>query len=129
MPSLVTACRFAVESMYTGHPVGVHGTDKCFHSTEIAEKITRAIDLDARARLSEALARALASSRHVDVVDLLTASPVLRAEVVRDGVVLVERDRIARFDFEMDAIRRFEDTRQLRRVQHDLLREATRGPA
>ncbi len=43
MPSLATASRFAVESMYTGHPVGVHGTDKCFHSTEIAEKITRAI--------------------------------------------------------------------------------------
>jgi hypothetical protein len=43
MPDMATACRFAVESLYSEHPVGVHGTDKCFHSTEIAEKITRAI--------------------------------------------------------------------------------------
>jgi hypothetical protein len=44
MPDMKTATRFAVESLYTEHPVGVHGTDKCFHSVEVAEKITRAIE-------------------------------------------------------------------------------------
>lgn len=43
LPDLDTAARFAVESLYTAHPVGVHGTDKCFHSVEVAEKIVRAI--------------------------------------------------------------------------------------
>jgi hypothetical protein len=43
LPDFATACRFAVESIYTEHPVGVHGTDKCYHSVEVAEKITRAI--------------------------------------------------------------------------------------
>ncbi len=41
MPDMNTATRFAVESIYTAHPVGVHGTDKYFHSVEIAQKIIR----------------------------------------------------------------------------------------
>jgi hypothetical protein len=43
LPDLDTASRFAVESLYTAHPVGVHGTDKCYHSVELAEKIIRGI--------------------------------------------------------------------------------------
>jgi hypothetical protein len=43
MPDFATACRFAVESIYTEHPVGVHGTDKCYHPPEVAEAIVRAI--------------------------------------------------------------------------------------
>jgi hypothetical protein len=43
LPDLETACRFAVESAYCGHPFGVHGTDKCYHSAEIADEIVRAI--------------------------------------------------------------------------------------
>lgn len=43
LPNLDTASRFAVESLYTTHPFGVHGTDKCYHSVEVAEKIVRAI--------------------------------------------------------------------------------------
>ena len=43
MPDFKTATLFSVESVYTGHPVGVHGTDKFFHPVEVAELITRAI--------------------------------------------------------------------------------------
>lgn len=43
MPGLETATRFSVESFYTTHPVGVHGTDKFYHSLQVAEQITRAI--------------------------------------------------------------------------------------
>lgn len=43
MPDFVTATRFAVESVYTGHPVGVHGTDKCFHGTDVAAHIVAQI--------------------------------------------------------------------------------------
>jgi len=43
MPDLATATRFAVESIYTSHPFGVHGTDKCFHSEQVAKKIVAGI--------------------------------------------------------------------------------------
>jgi hypothetical protein len=43
VPDLDTATRFAVESLYTAHPFGVHGTDKCYHSIEVAERIVKAI--------------------------------------------------------------------------------------
>ena len=43
MPDVKTATLFSVESVYTGHPVGVHGTDKFFHPIEVAERITRAV--------------------------------------------------------------------------------------
>lgn len=85
------------------------------------------LGIDDRSRLSEELGRALGFRHAVDVIDLRAASPVLVAEVVRDGVRLVERDRLVRFDFEMAAIRRFEDTRPLRRLQQELLREGARG--
>jgi hypothetical protein len=43
LPDLETAAAFAVESIYTRHPVGVHGTDKCYHGIDVAQKVTRAI--------------------------------------------------------------------------------------
>lgn len=41
VPDLDTATRFAVESLYTAHPFGVHGTDKCYHTVEVAQQIVR----------------------------------------------------------------------------------------
>jgi Protein of unknown function (DUF5672) len=43
MPDFETATRFSVESVYTAHPVGVHGTHQYWHSAEVAHKITQAI--------------------------------------------------------------------------------------
>jgi uncharacterized protein len=105
------------------------GEDSSASDVDVALLAGAELGLDRRARFSETLARALSFSRRVDVVDLRATSPVLMAEVVRDGVVVLERDREARIDFEMDAIRKFEDTRPLRRLQHELLREAGRGRA
>jgi uncharacterized protein len=94
---------------------------------DVAVLTREALDLDALGRLGETLARAIDHQRGVDIVDLRAASPLLAAEVVRDGIRIVERDPTVRFDFEMDAVRRFEDTRPLRRVQQELLREAANG--
>lgn len=105
------------------------GEDAVGSDIDAAVLTDQRIDLRRQALLSESLGRVAGNGVRVDVVELRTASPVLCWDVVRDGVVLVERDRLARFDFEMDAIRRFEDTRPLRRIQHELLREAARGPA
>lgn len=105
------------------------GENQSGSDVDIAVLADEKLSLNQLARLSESLAGALGVARRVDVVDLRAASPVLCAEVVRDGAMLVERDPLERFDFEMNAIRRFEDTRQLRRIQHELLREAARGPS
>jgi predicted nucleotidyltransferase len=96
---------------------------------DVAVLAARELSLDERTRLGEQLGRAIGFERPVDLVDLRSASPVLAAEVVRDGERIVERDPLVRFDFEMGAIRRFEDTRGLRKLQQELLREGARGPA
>jgi hypothetical protein len=44
MPDVRTAARFSVETVYVGHPLGVHGTDKYLHPLEIAERIVRAVE-------------------------------------------------------------------------------------
>lgn len=105
------------------------GSPSSQSDVDVAVLARTELRIDELARLSEELGRALAFSRRVDIVDLRAASPVLAAEIVRDGERVVERDPLVRFDFETDSIRRFEDTRALRRIQHDLLREAARGPA
>jgi len=94
---------------------------------DVAVLAAAPLGLDGLSRLGEQLARAIDFSGRVDVVDLRDASPVLVAEVVKEGTCIVQRSAEARFDFEMDAIRRYEDTRELRRLQHDLLAEAARG--
>ncbi len=94
---------------------------------DVAVLASNELGLDERGRLSEAIARATGYERTVDLVDLRSAPPALAAEVVRHGERCFERDPLVRFDFEMAAMRRNEDTRPLRRLQHDLLREAARG--
>jgi hypothetical protein len=44
MPDFATAVRFSVESLFTPRPLGVHGTDKCWHSIEEAERIVSGIE-------------------------------------------------------------------------------------
>lgn len=43
MPDVHEASRFSVESIYTTHPVGVHGTNQYIHHLDVARKITDAI--------------------------------------------------------------------------------------
>ena len=58
--------------------------------------------------------------------NLARATPLLAREVVLEGVPLLGSDPLARFDFEIEATRRWEDTRRLRRQQQLLLRERAR---
>ena len=54
------------------------------------------------------------ANRGADVVDLRSAPPLLCRQVVAEGELLLARDPILRFDFEHEAVRRWEDTRPLR---------------
>jgi hypothetical protein len=42
LPDFTTATRFSVETTYTGHPVGVHGTDQYWHGLEVARAVVDA---------------------------------------------------------------------------------------
>jgi hypothetical protein len=44
VPDFATAARFSIESHFVVQPLGVHGTDKFYHSIEMAERIVRAIE-------------------------------------------------------------------------------------
>ncbi len=128
------ALRSALEShedvllAYVFGSVG-RGDDSGESDVDVAILATHELDIEERSRLIERLGRATSFRRTVDVVDLRAAPPVLAAEVLRDGVLLLQRDPLVRFDFETAAVRRFEDTRALRRLQHELLREGARGSA
>jgi len=83
------------------------------------------IDLGA---LAERLS--LAADGRVDLVDLRHAPPLLCRQVVADGEPLLVRDARLKLDFEIEAVRRYEDTRPLRAVQQQLLKDlVNRGRA
>lgn len=87
---------------------------------------------DARRRAQAALSRA--AGRAVDVVDLDGSPPLLRFEIARDGVVLLERRTHAWSDFKARAMIDWWDwaptARWLHRRAIDRLKEkAARGPA
>jgi hypothetical protein len=42
LPGEEEAALFALETMYRGHPVGVHGTDKGMHPVELAQRVVSA---------------------------------------------------------------------------------------
>ncbi|MFW6084551.1 MAG: type VII toxin-antitoxin system MntA family adenylyltransferase antitoxin [Gemmatimonadota bacterium] len=68
------------------------------------------------------LQRALGTQR-LDLVDLRTASPLLRFHVVRDGRLLYARDDETLNRFELDTLHLYRDTAPLRRRHREILRE------
>lgn len=76
-------------------------------------------DLDANGRLHLRLALARAAARalgtdEVDVVLLNRASPLMRHRAIRDGKLLVQRDRKARVQLQARALIEYLDTAPLR---------------
>jgi len=75
-----------------------------------------------RLSIHDALCRHLGTDR-IDLVDLDEASPVLRFNVVRDGIVLKDTDQL-RVPFEVKAMAEYFDTEHLR-LPHDAALRAT----
>ncbi|MDO3376772.1 type VII toxin-antitoxin system MntA family adenylyltransferase antitoxin [Geoalkalibacter halelectricus] len=74
-----------------------------------------------RLSLLESLAHRLGTERF-DLVTLNDASPLLRYEVVRQGVVIKE-NRQRRIPFEVRALSEYFDTEHLRKTQREYLKE------
>jgi predicted nucleotidyltransferase len=77
----------------------VQGGDHDASDLDLAVLARSPLDNLDRWTLQEDLAAAI--GRDVDLVDLRSASTVMRAQVLRSGNVLAERDRTARQQFEM----------------------------
>lgn len=75
-----------------------------------------------RGRLRSAISDLLQTDR-VDLVDLGTASPGLRFEVIRTGRVLWKESDEVENRFEMQVLRSFQDREPVRRRQAEILAE------
>lgn len=73
-------------------------------------------------RLREAITDCLNTER-VDLVDLRSASPVLRFEILRTGQLLYAANEMLSEQFELDTLRLYKDTAWLRRHQDTFLKE------
>ncbi|WP_026289928.1 type VII toxin-antitoxin system MntA family adenylyltransferase antitoxin [Thioalkalivibrio sulfidiphilus] len=102
------------------------GTTGPMSDVDVAIRMSPGADhtLDERLKLQDALCRHLGSDR-VDLVDLDLVSPVLRFNVVRDGLLL-KGDNDVRVPFEVRAMSEYFDTHALR-APHDAALRATAG--
>lgn len=66
------------------------------------------------------------NTQRLDLVNLDTASPVLRFEIVRNGVLIFKKHDRVENDFELSVIREYRDTAHLRKSQAKTLEERTK---
>ncbi|MGH7542291.1 MAG: type VII toxin-antitoxin system MntA family adenylyltransferase antitoxin [Gemmatimonadota bacterium] len=69
--------------------------------------------------------RKLLGTQRLDLVDLSTADPVLRFEVIRSGHPIYWRDDDTLNRFELDTMHLYRDTAPMRARQREYLRERT----
>jgi uncharacterized protein len=87
------------------------------------------LDPDERLRLRLGLLAGAADalkSEEVDVVLLNEASPLMRHDALREGVVLFDRDPEARLRFQLEAFHDYVDTEPLRELSSRRLRDRIR---
>ena len=73
---------------------------------------------DLREKICEIL-----STQRVDLVNLKTASPILRFEVLSTGSLIFKKDEPIENSFELSVIREYRDTAHLRKSQARMLEE------
>ena len=69
----------------------------------------------------------LVENQNIDVVLLNDATPIVRHEVVSDGILFFARDQERSNQFETEVYREYFDTDFLRKVQNDYLMESISG--
>jgi len=66
------------------------------------------------------------NTQRLDLVNLDTASPLLRFEIVKNGVLIFKKHDRVENDFELSVIREYRDTAHLRKSQAKTLEERTK---
>lgn len=64
----------------------------------------------------------LLNTQRVDLVDLKTASPVLKLEVIRQGSLIYKRNDRTENEFELSVLREYKDRAPVRRKQMEILK-------
>ena len=72
--------------------------------------------------LREKLWKSLGTQR-LDLVNLKTASPVLRFEVVKNGILLYKKNDDVETAFELAVLREYKDTAYMRKKQANILKK------
>jgi len=65
----------------------------------------------------------LLKSNRVDVVCLNSAPPLLTHRVIRDGIIICNKDEKVKVSFEVRSLQRYIDTKPLREVQNKYFRQ------
>jgi hypothetical protein len=65
-------------------------------------------------------------TERLDLVNLKTASPLLRFEVIRSGKLIYKQNDEMENDFELSTLREYKDTAYLRRKQERVLEQRTK---
>ena len=63
------------------------------------------------------------NTERLDLVNLKTATPVLRFEVVSTGVLIFKKSDLVENSFELSTLREYRDTAHLRAVQAEMVEE------
>ena len=73
---------------------------------------------DLREKITEVL-----NTERIDLVNLKTANPVLRFEVVSTGVLIFKKSDLLENSFELSTLREYRDTAHLRALQAEMVEE------
>ena len=92
--------------------------DESGHDVDLAILSKQEIELDLYLTLTEAL-----GTERIDLVDLKTASPAVRFEIIRTGRLIFADNEHSQLDFELETLRVYKDTAWMRRRQEMTLRE------
>jgi len=76
---------------------------------------------DLREKITEVL-----NTERIDLVNLKTANPVLRFEVVSTGVLIFKKSDHVENSFELSTLREYRDTGHLRAVQAEIVEKRMR---
>lgn len=68
----------------------------------------------------------LLGTERLDLVNLKLASPVLRFQVIKTGILIYKKDNDIENNFEMAVLREYKDTAYMRKRQMEVLEERTR---
>lgn len=67
----------------------------------------------------------LLGTQRLDLVNLKTASPVLRFEIIKNGLLIYKKDENVENDFELATLKQYKDTAYLRKKQVEVLKRRT----
>ena len=127
LPEDITQKLSTLDPIFKRHSVRLTYLFGSLAQGETGEDVDLALWVDERGweGLRREITQTLDTER-MDLLNLATASPVMRFEVVRNGVLIYKQSEDLENTFELRTIQEYRDTAYLRRKQREVLRERTK---